>query len=168
LAARAARVFGEERVAKLLDVVGEKSVADLWALTGRRRKYQLDEHAAWKRAEIDAVLCPLHPTPAIPQGMSKDFTLAFGYAARYNLLNLPAGVVPVTRAREDETHRPGNGDRLEKRAAAVQAESEGLPVAVQIAGSTYREDVVLALMQVIEEGARKSDAFPWTPVDPRS
>jgi fatty acid amide hydrolase len=166
MAARAARIFGEERVAKMLDVVGEKSVADLWAITGRRRQYQLDEHAAWRRAGIDAVICPLHPTPAIPQGMSKDFTLAFGYAARYNLLNLPAGVVPVTRARGDETQRPEQNDRLDKRAAAVQAESEGLPVPVQVVGPTYREDIVLAVMQAIEEAARTKDAFPWTPVDP--
>ncbi len=98
--------------------------------------------------------------------MSKDFTLAFGYAARYNLLNLPAGVVPVTRVRGDETDRPERSDRLDKRAAAVQAQSEGLPVPVQVVGPTYREDVVLAVMQAVEEAARKSDAFPWTPVDP--
>jgi fatty acid amide hydrolase len=98
--------------------------------------------------------------------MSKDFTLAFGYAARYNLLNLPAGVVPVTRARGDETQRPEQNDRLDKRAAAVQAESEGLPVPVQVVGPTYREDIVLAVMQAIEEAARTKDAFPWTPVDP--
>jgi len=167
MAAKAARLLGEERAAKLLDAVGEKSVAELWSITGRRRQYQLDEHAAWQKAGIDALLCPLHPTPAVPQGMSKDFTLAFGYAARYNLLNLPAGVVPVTRARADETDRPERGDRLDKRAAAVQEQSEGLPVPVQVVGPTYREDTVLAVMQVIEEGARKSDEFPWTPVDPK-
>jgi alkyldihydroxyacetonephosphate synthase len=50
--------------------------------------------------------------------------------------------------------------------AAVQAESEGLPVPVQVVGPTYREDIVLAVMQAIEEAARTKDAFPWTPVDP--
>ncbi len=165
-AARTARLFGEERMARLIDAVGAKSVAELWRITGRRRQYQMDAHAAWESQGIDALICPLHPTPAVPQGMSQDFTMSFGYAARYNLLNLPAGVVPVTRVRADETTRASNHDRLDKRAAAVQAQSRGLPVPVQVVGRSYREDVVLAVMQAIEDTARQSAEFPWTPVDP--
>jgi fatty acid amide hydrolase len=166
VAARAAHVLGEERVARLLDVIGKKGVDDLWKITAQRTELQLGEQRAWNEARIDALVCPLHPTPPVPQGMSKDFTLAFCYAARYNVLNLPAGVVPVTRVRADETERALLRDRLDKRAAAVEAKSAGLPVPVQVVARPYREDVALAVMQAIEDAARKADGFPWTPVDP--
>jgi hypothetical protein len=41
-----------------------------------------------------------------------------------------------------------------------------LPVPVQVVARPYREDVALAVMQVVEDAARKADGFPWTPVDP--
>jgi fatty acid amide hydrolase len=166
VAAQAARVMGEDRLARMLDAVGRKPVEDLWAITARRSEYQLAEHRAWNAQELDAVVCPLAPTPAVPQGMSKDFTLSFAYSARYNVLNLPAGVVPVTRVRADETKRAYLHDRLDKRAAAVEAASEGLPVPVQVVGRPYQEHIVLAVMQTIEDAARKRDGFPWTPIDP--
>ena len=165
-ASRAARLLGEERVADLLDALGRKGVHELWALTGRRSQMQLEENAHWKRNRVDALVCPLHPTMAVPQGMSKDFTLSFSYAARYNLLNLPTGVVPVTRVRADETGRRTLRDRVDKRAAEILQQSEGLPVSIQVVGSAWREDVVLAVMQTVEDGARKAADFPWTPVDP--
>jgi len=164
--ARAARMLGEERLARLLSALGRKTVEELWQITGKRTEYRLAEKQAWDHAGIDALVCPLHVTTAVPQGMSKDFTLAFCYAARYNVLNLPAGTVPVTRVRADETHRDLREDRLDKRAAEVEARSEGLPVPVQVVGRPWQEHTVLAVMEAVESAARQSELFPWTPVDP--
>jgi fatty acid amide hydrolase len=166
--ARTSRLLGEDRVAMLLDRLGRKDVEDLWALTGKRTELQLEEAKRWRDAKIDAVICPAMVTPPVPQGMSKDFTLSFAYVVRYNVLNLPAGVVPVGTVRADETTRPKPRDRIDKRAAAVEEQSAGLPLAVQVVGRPWQEHVALAVMSAIESEVRKDPEFPWTPIDPRA
>jgi hypothetical protein len=103
------------------------------------------------------------PSPAVPSGLEQDFSIIFSYFGCYNLLGPPAGVVPVTRVRPDETHGP---DRFDRRAAAVAQRSEGLPAAVQVVGSAGREDIVLAVMTAVEDHAHMSELFPRTPLDP--
>ena len=170
LAASVIHRRGEERVARVLRQIGEKSVATYWQLTYRRAALRLAVLDAWKAAGLDAVLCPPHATPAVGHRQSGDFTPAGCYAMRFNFLNLPAGVVPVTRVRDEETQRPEpsgrNADRVDRKAALVQAGTAGLPIGVQIAALPYREDVVLALMAAVEAHARSTDAYPVTPVTP--
>lgn len=164
--ARTLALTGEKRTARLLDAVGEKSVADFWALAAERDRYGRLEAAAWDQAGIDAVVCPAQFTPAVPHGMGKDFILSFTYVARYNMLNLPAGVVPVTCVRHGEEVRERIADRVDRRAAAVEAKSDGMPLGVQVVGRPWREDVVLALMAKIEDGVRDHPDFPKTPITP--
>jgi fatty acid amide hydrolase len=152
----------------LLDRLGRKDVEDLWALTGKRTELQLDEAKRWRDAKIDAVICPAMVTPPVPQGMSKDFTLSFAYVVRYNVLNLPAGVVPVGTVRSDETARPSPRDRIDKRAAEVEERSAGLPTSVQVVARPWQEHVALAVMSAIESDVRTDAEFPWTPIDPRA
>ena len=165
--ARALRLMGEQRVPLLLEAMGEKRVRDLWVMNGRRSQLRREELGQWDRKGIDALICPSYITPAAPQGMSHDFTIGFVDLARYNLLDLPAGVVPITRVRPDEIHRSGVRDRVEKRAAAIEAESTGMPIGVQVVGRPFQEAQLLSLMRLLEAEARKSEAFPTTPIDPR-
>ena len=164
-AAKRAAAFGlsmldEPILPDMLRVVGEKSLQDYWRLTARARAIQAQVYRAWNDLKLDAVLCPPHATPALTHGASRDFTLGGALAMRFNFLNLPAGVVPVTRVRPEETVRRDPQGKLEKRAAEVDRGSEGLPVGVQIVARPYREDVVLALLKVIEAGVRGDEGFP--------
>ena len=166
-AARLAELAGEHRLARFLGAVGEKSVAELWAITARLRSARAAILAAMAEARIDLVLCPAFVTPAIPHGVSKDFTLAGSPSMLWNAMQFPAGVVPVTRVTAAETTRESPKDRLEKRAAEVDAKSEGLPVGVQVVGRPWEEDRVLAAMIAIEDVVAKAPGFPRTPVNPR-
>lgn len=165
--AKALRLMGETRVPHLLEALGEKRVRDLWTMNARRTALRREELAEWDRKGIDVLVCPSYVTPAAPQGMSHDFTIGFIDLARYNLLDMPAGVVPVTRVRPDEIHRSGVRDRLDKRAAQIEAESAGLPVGVQVVGRPWREDQVLVAMRLLEARARQTETYPETPIDPR-
>lgn len=187
---------GEPRLARLVEVTGRKPVEELWRLTARRKELRRLELERWRQAGIDAVLCPPFPTPAAPHGVGDDFTVGFSYAVRFNLFDLPAGVVPVTRVRpeeagEDALEAPAqsgmetaaqsaletpaksatesaerSADRLDRRVAEIAAASEGLPVGVQVAARPWREDVALRLMAAVEAAASTGDEFPMTPVDP--
>jgi fatty acid amide hydrolase len=79
---------------------------------------------------------------------------------------MPAGVVPVTRVRPNETGREATRDLLDKHAAEVDAASEGLPIGVQIVGRAWRDHVVIAAMQAIESDVALDYGFPATPVEP--
>lgn len=160
--------LGEKRLGAVTQALGPKSAAQLWELAAKRQAFELREQARWHEAGIDALVCPATASPAVPVGMGKDFSVIFGYYGRFNLLGWPAGVVPFTRVRFDETERALNehSDRLERRATQVQSKSKGLPVGVQVVAPPWREDVVLALMQHVEDTARQSTAFPITPVEP--
>ena len=163
--AKALGLMGEARLEKMLDSLGERRVKDLWALSARRDELAFDEQRAWDRAGVDVVIAPVFVTTAAPIGMAHDFTLGFLNCARYSLLDLPAGVVPITRVRADETQRTALADRLDKRAAQIEAESAGLPVGVQLVGRPWREDRLLAVMKVLEARARDRGDYPHTPVD---
>jgi fatty acid amide hydrolase len=159
---------GEERLARLLRVLGQKPVDALWRLVAQRTAMRRAELDAWNAARLDAVLLPPHVLPAMPLGTSGDLTLTLSYMFRYVMLNFPAGIVPVTRVQEGETEWAGPQpiDRVSRRCAEVVRGSAGLPVGVQVAARPFREDVALRVMLTIEEAVRGDTGFPHTPIEP--
>ena len=164
--AQVARVLGETRTADLLECLGEKRTHEMWALTDRRNAVRREEMAFWDREGIDLMLTPAMATAAVPHGLSHDFTFGFANLARYNLLDQPAGIVPISRVRVDETRRENPRDRVEKRAAEIESQSVGLPLAVQVVGRPWEEPEVLAMMRLLESKARERDDYPRIPVTP--
>ena len=156
--------MGQRRIGRFLRGLGAKSVAELWRITAELRAIRAGIEGALREAAVDVLLCPAHATPALPHGASRDFVLAGEVSILWNLTQLPAGVVPVTRVRADEAGREPSGDQLERRAAEVDAASAGLPVGVQVVGRAWEEHVVLATMEAIEGDVRNQPDFPRTPV----
>ncbi|AGP34975.1 hypothetical protein BE04_31050 [Sorangium cellulosum] len=165
-AARVAGIAGERRLQRLLEVTGPKSVAELWRVTHALREARAAIASAMRAESLDLLLCPPYATPALPHTASRDFVLAGSAAMLWNLAQFPAGVVPVTRVRAGEARRERPRDRLEKRAAEVDAKSEGLPVGVQVVGLPFSDHVVLAAMITIEDELAGEPDRPVTPVSP--
>jgi fatty acid amide hydrolase len=163
VAARIAEAAGEGAIARMLEVLGEKSVARLWQITAALRQYRFELLDALARAQIDVLLATPHATPALPHLGARDFVLAGSASILWNIVQFPAGVVPVTRVRAGETAPPPRG-RLERLAAKVDAGSAGLPVGVQVVARPWREDLVLAAMIAIEEGLAADPEAPRTPL----
>jgi fatty acid amide hydrolase len=123
--------------------------------------------AAWDQAGIDVVICPVYALPAPLHGTTSDLIEATSYAFVANLLGLPAGTVPVTRVRPgEESDRADSRDPADRLAQRVEQGSAGLPVAVQVIGRPWREDLVLTAMAAIQRGARDAGTAPALPVEP--
>jgi len=165
-ATRVLDAMGEARVARVGRAFGEKSAGALFALAHARNVAQQTELAAWDALGLDLVLGPPTVTPAAVRDQTYDWALGGWHTMRWNVVDLPAGVVPVTTVRADEQATRSGGDRLEKKAALFDHGSAGLPVAVQVLGRPGHEATVLAAMVAIEDAARTSTGFPVTPVDP--
>lgn len=164
LGARIASLVGQDKLALVLSVIGEKSVDALWALTHEIRAYRFTMTEAFDHAGIDAVVCTAHATAALPHGGSANFAVAGSGSMLWNLVQFPAGVVPVKVVEPHEARRDLPRDLLEKRAAKFDKASVGLPVGVQIVARPWREDVCLAVMAAIEAEVRGDATYPKTPV----
>jgi len=164
MGARALGLAGERRMSRLLEVMGKKSVTEFWRLTSVLRAYRDTLLGFMEDLDLDVMVCPVHATPALPHRMSRDFLLAGSPSMPFNIVQFPAGVVPVTRVRPDEAVRTSPRDRLEKRAARVDAQSAGLPVGVQVVGKPWQEDVVLAVMIALEAAIEGDADRPLTPM----
>jgi fatty acid amide hydrolase len=165
LAARAAGALGQTNLELMLDSMQEKTAAELWKLTESLRNYRATLLAAMDDLRLDALLCPAFATNALPHGKSKNFTPASSYSIVFNVVQFPAGVVPVTRAREGESRGARGLDLLVRRAAEIDAKGVGLPVGVQVVARPWKDHVVLAVMRAIESEVAGDADFPRTPVE---
>ncbi|MCK6502717.1 amidase [Myxococcota bacterium] len=167
LAAAVMEARGERRVAHLLRAFGDKPVARLFALNAARTRLQQRELSAWADAGLDLVLCPATVTPPALLDQTGDWSLGAWHTMRYNILDLPAGVVPVSTVRPDEAIATPGGDRLDRKASSFLSGSAGLPLSVQLVGRPWEEPAVLAAMAAVEAAVRGEEGFPRTPIDPR-
>ena len=164
--ARAAMLAGQSSVARMLNSMGRKTVRAFWGHIDALRQYRVALLDQMDAEGIDVILCPAYATPALPHGMSKNFTAASTPALLYNAVQFPGGVVPVTRVRFDETMRPTPHGLIERHAAKVDARSAGLPVGVQIVARPWQDEVAMAVMATLEAAVRDRTDLPRTPVTP--
>ena len=104
---------------------GAKSVAELAALVGRWDAFRREMLSFM--SNYDILLCPVCSFAGMAHGSTYDRLACFSYTMTSNLTGWPAAVV---------------------RGGATQT---GLPMGVQIVARPWREDVALAVAQVLQE-----------------
>lgn len=121
-----------------------------------RHKFQ---RAMEEACNLDAIICPVFPFPAFPKSAKSMFvTPAIAYTVLFNLLDYPAGTVPMgyvskedvqnSKVMAEEYEKVGN--RFLSEVFKYQETSEGLPVGVQIVGKPWQEERVLYVMKELE------------------
>ncbi|XP_034978372.2 vitamin D3 hydroxylase-associated protein [Zootoca vivipara] len=133
---------------------GVRSVNCLWELNDKVMAYRKKFVDQWKKSKLDVVLCPVLG-PAFNLGYPSKLLAAISYTMLYNLLNFPAGVVPVTtvtEADEEELgqHRGHFGDPWDKRLKEAVKGAVGLPVAVQCVALPWQDELCLRFMKEVE------------------
>ncbi|XP_032821859.2 fatty-acid amide hydrolase 1 isoform X1 [Petromyzon marinus] len=137
---------------------GVKNVAALWKLHAAIEAYRTEFISAWRVAGIEVLLCPALG-PALKIGHGGKLSALTVFHILYNLLNFPAGVVPmgtVTVQDEQELsdYRGHYGDIWEKAFPKAVAGGVGLPLSVQCVALPWQEEQCLRLMREVENAAR--------------
>ncbi|KAI1889331.1 hypothetical protein AGOR_G00178150 [Albula goreensis] len=137
---------------------GVGSVSDLWRQHTDVEEYCFEFMSEWRKQDLDVLLSPMLG-PAFNFRYCGKLTCALNFTMIYNLLNLPAGVVPVstvTDADEEELkHYKGNfGDFWDRVFKKAVSGAQGLPVAVQCISLPWRDEVCLRFMREVEQLVR--------------
>nr|CDS15035.1 fatty acid amide hydrolase 1 [Echinococcus granulosus] len=139
---------------------GCQTALEVFTVSKEVETYREEFAKAWAAAKIDVLLGPAFPFPAPLEG-TPDVLLAGAvtFTSIYNLLDYPAGVVPVSKVNESDVEACRKlegeyrkaGDWLNATHAKLQSDTKGLPVAVQVVGKPFDEETVLRVMKEIEE-----------------
>ncbi|NXG74775.1 FAAH1 hydrolase, partial [Baryphthengus martii] len=136
-----------------------RSVKEMWNHHHQIQAYRAEFIAQWRELRLDAVLCPVLG-PAFTTGYPGKLLTAISSTMLYNVLNFPAGVVPVstvTEADEEELklYRGCCDDPWDRTLKQAVAGAVGLPVAVQCVALPWQEELCLRLMKEVETLSRE-------------
>lgn len=149
---------GQPRLAKdmLLSGGEDQSAARLWKLQYEAGNYKKEFFGKWKQLGIDVMICPAFPVVACPLASIEHMNVFWNYTVLYNLLNCPAGVVPVTKVtaydvNKLQDYRGHYHDRWDAQVKKACEKSLGMPVAVQCVALPFRDEKCLRLMKEVEQ-----------------
>ncbi|XP_069835463.1 vitamin D3 hydroxylase-associated protein-like isoform X2 [Dendropsophus ebraccatus] len=138
----------------LLSTAGARTVTDCWTDHIALQDYQTEFISEWRKLHLDVVLCPMLG-PAFNVGYYARVLTPNSYTMLYNILNFPAGVVPVGSVTEDDEeklkhYRGYSNDPWDKLFIEAVADGVGLPLSVQCAALPYQDELCLRLMKEVE------------------
>ncbi|XP_068095694.1 vitamin D3 hydroxylase-associated protein-like isoform X2 [Hyperolius riggenbachi] len=137
---------------------GTSSVKGLWKHYTAVKEYRNEFVSEWRKLGMDALLCPMLG-PAFNIGHPGKLFAGFSFTMLFNILNFPAGVLPVTNVTpEDEEelkHYKGYfNDPWDQEVIKGMEGGVGLPVAVQCVALQWQEEQCLRLMKEVENVTR--------------
>ncbi|XP_008107759.2 vitamin D3 hydroxylase-associated protein [Anolis carolinensis] len=133
---------------------GVGAVNKLWEHHDKVMAYRQSFAAEWKKCKLDVILCPVLG-PAFTLGYPAKVLTAISSTMLFNVLNFPAGVVPVTTVTEEDDkelkeYQGLYGDPWDKKLKEAVKGAVGLPVAVQCVALPWQEELCLRFMKEIE------------------
>jgi Asp-tRNA(Asn)/Glu-tRNA(Gln) amidotransferase A subunit family amidase len=160
-----AQLAGAPIMEKVLRMVRARSGAEYYELVAAKMRYG-DKFAKAFTPDLDLLLTPVHVLPTSAHMTTKDFTPTCCYSALQNLLDYPAGVVPVTTLQpSDAAWDSPIRDKLldppirHAYAQAIDANTP-FPIGVQLVGRPYTEEVVTRGMRELESALRAPQSLP--------
>ncbi|NXH62016.1 FAAH1 hydrolase, partial [Rhabdornis inornatus] len=135
-----------------------RSVKEMWNHHHQIQEYRSQFITQWKELQLDVVLCPVLG-PAFTTGYPRKLLTAISSTMLYNVLNFPAGVVPVstvTEADEEELklYKGCCDDPWDRTLKQAVSGAVGMPVAVQCVALPWQEELCLRFMKEVETLSR--------------
>jgi len=155
---RLLRLTGNERLAWLSGCShsGGISAREYISLSSELALFKRNHVAFMASHNLDAILLPPSGLPAYLHGSSRFLTPSLTYTWIPNLLQWPAGVVPVTCVQDGEdlydmpSLPPNQRDRIARLASVELQGSVGLPIAVQVVTRANDDELCLHIMKQLE------------------
>uniref|UniRef100_A0A2C9JQX8 Amidase domain-containing protein n=1 Tax=Biomphalaria glabrata TaxID=6526 RepID=A0A2C9JQX8_BIOGL len=125
-------------------------------------EYQMEFATRWKKQNLDVVICPCLPCAPPRVGLEQKLLAILTYTGLYNVLNYPAGTLPVTTVTTSDVGNTMNPSyypaytAIEKLIQRDCEGSEGLPIGIQVVGLPFTEEVVLRVMLELETALKSS------------
>ncbi|KAF8957476.1 amidase [Flammula alnicola] len=168
------RFLGDKIFADTVRVTKAKGIADYYKLVDQRDAYKTRFYeTVWAKYEFDSIIAPVQALPQLPHGGCDNFSALAEATIIYNVLDMPAGCLPVTRVdptqdqlTEEWVKGPGLGSPMleggiyrGKKPLYDPEEAKGMPVNIQIVGKKWEEEKILAIMDVVDEALGKDRGF---------
>ena len=105
-------------------------------------------------ADIDVIICPGQQLPAPPAGKLGTMMAGILPYIPWNVMNFPAGIVPVSTwgpADQEEMENFPRDDILYKMMRSYCEGAEGMPLSVQVVGKPFKDEQVLKIVRVLDE-----------------
>nr|DBA17705.1 TPA: hypothetical protein GDO54_016035 [Pyxicephalus adspersus] len=117
-------------------------------------EYQAEFIGEWRKLDLDLLICPMLG-PAFNVGYAGKLLACASFTALYNMLQFPAGVLPVgsvtTEDEEALKHYKGyENDHWDKLFRKAVSDGVGLPLSVQCVALPYQDELCLRLMMEVQ------------------
>ncbi|KAF6020082.1 FAAH [Bugula neritina] len=148
-------IFPRYLINYLTSSSGSGTISNLWKDEAEIKEYRRMVVKEMEKQEIDAILCPSMPVPAMRIGECKDAVGVVVYTALFNVLNFPSGAVPITKVTTEDIEKDmvnfPTKDMWHKAIKKNLEGSKGLPVGVQCASLPFYEERCLRMMKDLEK-----------------
>jgi len=149
------KLFGEERALFFSDVSNGLSGHQFLYIINEKEELEKEFFDYFHKKKLDVIICPATGLPALLHGTSGELALNVCYSWIGNVLNLPSGMLPVTRVKEGEDHYSEEDcrhrDILFRLSKKNMKGSIGLPVGVQVLSLPWEDEKCIAVMKILEE-----------------
>jgi Asp-tRNA(Asn)/Glu-tRNA(Gln) amidotransferase A subunit family amidase len=154
------RWMGAPVMASMAEAAGQKTAAEYYEHVQAAELYKSKFAKAFDPS-LDLLLAPVHVRPTHPHMTSKDITPTVCYSTLYNLLDYPAGTLPVTTVQPGDVWESPMVDkildpRVRKAYRQTLAADVRFPVGVQLIGRPFQEELVLRGMLQLEAALSRS------------
>ncbi|GAB1738482.1 hypothetical protein NU219Hw_g3288t1 [Hortaea werneckii] len=133
------------------------SVRENWSLNASREAYRKAYHQLMKERGVDVILCPAYPGAGALQGTPKYWN----YTAIWNILDQPAVVMPSglrcdrSMDKFDDMYVPRSEEDEREWRAYDPDLFHGFPVALQVVGKHWQDEILLKAAKKIEDAIRE-------------
>ena len=146
-----ARFVGESRFGKILGVLVDRNLDQFYQAVFQKEILKDRFSDFWISKKLDCLISPVLPFPAIKHGDAELLQGLIGSTFIYNIMGMPAGVVPIRKIRPDEEYYSTRfKDMAARKLKSLVDGIQGLPVGVQVAGWNFNDEGCLAIMKEIE------------------
>jgi len=149
------RLIGS-RDTRVANALGIRDRTEVWKGSMQVKALQAKVIEDWQQKGLDGIICPTQAIVAVPHGYPKHVTVAASYLNFFNIVDFPAGSLPVstvTAADEASMEDYPKFDQMSSTHTIIKEcmrNSEGLPVNVQVVTLPYQEELCLRIMKDVE------------------